>query len=152
MSHFWRLICLSALTVAVAASSGCVANIGPGGAAPGLIYSDVTYPNALNPNMSYRIEFDRDDIEILGPVESEASSRWYFFVVSSGNSGYADLMKAAREVGGDGVMNVTLDTQYSNWFLFYAKITVKLQGLAYRYKRLPSDGLPASALKPQVGG
>ena len=40
------------------------ARIGPAGAAPALIYSNVTYPNILNPNMEYRIVFDREDIDI----------------------------------------------------------------------------------------
>ena len=39
------------------------------------------------------------------------------------------------------VMNVTVDTQYKSYFLFYAKVTTKLSGLAYRYKRLEDDEL-----------
>jgi hypothetical protein len=120
-------------------STGCVANIGPGGAAPGLIYSDVTYPNILNPGMEYRLNFDREDIEILGPVESRSYSRWYFFLVSIGDSGYSELMERAREQGGDGVMNVTIDTEYNSFLIVYAKVTTKLTGLAYRYRRLADE-------------
>ncbi len=119
--------------------SGCVARIGPGAAAPGLFYSNVTYPNDLNPNMSYRINFERNDIEILGPVETLATSRWYFFMASAGDSGYAALLDEAREIGGDGVMNVTVDTSYKSIFLFYARVNMKLTGLAYRYVRSPEE-------------
>lgn len=120
-------------------SAGCVARIGPGGAAPGLILSDVTYPNYLNPNMGYRINFDREDIQILGEVQSEAVSRWYIFVASSGDSGYAELMKEARKIGGDGVMNVTVDTEYKSYFLFYARVRMKMTGVAYRYRRAADE-------------
>ena len=113
---------------------GC-ARFGPGGAAPGFIYSSVTYPNTLNPNMEYQIIFNYDDIEILGPVQATAASKWVAFVYSSGDSGYGSLMDQARAMGADGVMNVTIDTQF-NWYgLVYAKVTTKLTGQAYRYRR-----------------
>ena len=114
--------------------SGC-ARIGPGGAAPGFVYSDVTYPNVLNPNMEYRIVFDRDDIELLGDVTSTATSHWAAFVFSSGDSGYAELMRKAHEMGADGVMNVTVDTNFRWYLLVYARVTTKLTGVAYRYRR-----------------
>ena len=120
--------------------TGCVTSYGPGGTLPGLFHSNVTYPNSLNPNMSYRILFDRGDIELLDKVEATSSSRWYFFFYSTGDSGYAQLMREALKEGGDGVMNVTVDTQYTSYFLFYAKVTTKLSGLAYRYRRLDDDG------------
>ncbi|MBX3728007.1 MAG: hypothetical protein KF858_02385 [Candidatus Sumerlaeia bacterium] len=115
--------------------SGCVSRLGPGGAQPGLFYSDVTYPNELQPRMSHQIRFDRSDIELLESVHAEARSRWYFFVVSTGDSGYGRLMDQVRAQGGDGVMNVTIDTEYRNYFLFYATVRTKLSGVAYRYRR-----------------
>lgn len=126
---------LTALTLCAMILAGC-ARIGPGGAAPGFIYSNVTYPNLLNPNMEYRIVFDREDIELLGVVEATAPSRWVAFVFSSGDSGYGELMKKARAMGADGVMNVTIDTNFQWYFLLYAKVTTKLTGVAYRYRRL----------------
>ncbi len=131
MSH--RLILIAAL-VAVALSTGC-ARIGPGGAAPGMVYSNVTYPNMVNPNMDFRITFDRDDIELLGPVHAEAESKWMFFVYSSGDSGYGALMDQARAMGADGVMNITVDTNFKWYLLFYARVTMKLTGQGYRYVR-----------------
>jgi hypothetical protein len=123
--------------VTAAASTGCVSRYGPGGATPGLFYSNVAYPNAVNPNMDFRIVFDREDIEILGPVTAESSSKWWFFLVSHGDSGFGTLMDEVRAMGGDGVMNLTIDTQYKNVFLFYARVTTRLTGTAYRYKRGP---------------
>lgn len=115
--------------------SGCVTNLGPGGAMPGLFYTDVNYPNALNPDVKHEINFEREDIDILGPVTTKVDSSWYFFVVSSGDSGYAKLMEQVREAGGDGVMNLTVDTKYENYFIFYANVETTLSGVAYRYKR-----------------
>ncbi len=123
------------LAIVPLALTGCVAQIGPGGAAPGLIVSNVTYPNELNPTMNHRIVFDRDDIEILQPVEAESVSKWYLFLWSTGDSGYANLMRQVKEIGGDGVMNVTVDTNYKSFLIFYAEVHTQLTGLAYRYKR-----------------
>ena len=125
-----NLILITALGTLI----GC-ASIGPGGAAPGFIFSDVTYPNTLNPNMDYRITFDRDDIELLGEVEAVATSKWIAFVFSKGDSGYGALMDRAQEMGADGVMNVTIDTNFKWYFIFYAKVTTKLTAQAYRYRR-----------------
>lgn len=124
--------------------AGCVTNMGPGGASPGLIHSSVTYPNMLNPSMQYRITFDREDIELLGHIEAEATSHWAFLVSSWGDSGYAELLKKARSLGGDGVMNVTIDTKFNSYFIFYASVTTKLTGIAYRYRR-------AAEAKPEQG-
>ncbi len=126
--------CLAALAAAAFLCAGC-ASIGPGGAAPGFIFSDVTYPNILNPNMDYRITFERDDIELVGPVEAEAHSSWVLFLFSWGDSGYGSLMDNARSQGADGIMNLTVDTKFK-WYMFaYAKITTRLTGMAYKYKR-----------------
>lgn len=123
-----------ALAVLLAATTGCITELGPGGAAPGLVLSNVSYPNHLNPGMAYEIQFERDDIEVLRPVETTSSSRWYFIFYSAGDSGYAKLMDQARAQGADGVMNVTVDTTYHNTFIFYAKVTTRLTGVAYRYR------------------
>jgi hypothetical protein len=122
--------------VAMVLGTGCVTNMGPGGASPGLIHSSVTYPNMLNPSMQYRITFDREDIELLGYVEAEATSHWVFLVSSWGDSGYAALLEKARGLGGDGLMNVTIDTKFKSYFIFYASVTTKLTGIAYRYRRV----------------
>lgn len=140
-----RLLQAILLPLAVLFSAGC-ASIGPGGAAPGFIYSNTTYPNDLNPGMEHQILFDRSDIELLGPVEAVAKSKWIAFVYSNGDSGYAKLMRQAREQGADGVMNVTVDTNFQWYFIVFAKVTTKLSAQAYRYRRLP-DEKPAPVLE-----
>lgn len=131
---FMRFILFAAACVLTLMSAGC-ARIGPGGAAPGFIYSDVTYPNELNPNMSHRIVFDRDDIILMDPVSAETNSKWIAFVYSGGDSGYAELMSQARAMGADGVMNVTVDTNFKWYLIFYAQVTTRISGIAYRYRR-----------------
>ena len=32
-------------------------------------------------------------------------------------------------------MNLTVDTKYENYFIFYANVETTLSGVAYRYKR-----------------
>lgn len=116
---------------------GCagVMSVGPGGASPGAIYTGTTYPNALNPSMEYQIAFDREDIELRGPVEAVGTSQNILGLFSSGDSGYGALMDAARARGADGVMNVTVDTQFETVLLVFTSVKTKLTGQAYSYKK-----------------
>ena len=115
---------------------GCVANMGPGGAYPGIFGGSVTYPNMMNPSMEHRVDFARSDLEILGHVSAQGTSYGVLGLVSWGDSGYGELLKQAREQGGEGVMNVVVDTGFTK-FLFgaYYSVTTKLSGVAYKYKK-----------------
>ncbi|MBN1515856.1 hypothetical protein JXA32_04760 [Candidatus Sumerlaeota bacterium] len=134
MKRFLQLLVLAAFIVNIC---GCanVMRIGPGGASPGLIFTETTYPNYLNPNMEYRINFDADDIELIGSVRSEAMSKNFLGLVSVGDSGYGELLQQARAMGADGVMNITVDTTFKNILFVYFQATTELTGQAYRYKR-----------------
>lgn len=130
------LLCVVVAGVALGAGGCGVVSMGPGGVMPSLIYTGVTYPNALNPNMEYQIAFTRADIELKGPVEATSESAAVLGVVSWGDSGYGKLMEAARSKGADGVMNVTVDTEYKSVLGFvYSHAVTKLAGQAYSYKR-----------------
>ena len=144
-----RLLCLAVCAVMATFSSGCagVISLGPGGASPGFIYNEVTYPNALNPGMRYQIDFDRSDIRLGKMVEAEAKSYNLLGIVGWGDSGYGDLMDAARREGADGVMNVTIDTRYNNVLGVYACVTTKLTGQQRPEKGadMKTDAKPAFA-------
>lgn len=133
--NIWFVRGAALLALAMLGACARPVQLGPGAASPGLIFTDVKYPNILNPNMDYRIVFEREDIELLGLVEAEAQSQSVLSIVSWGDSGYSTLMRRARELGGDGVMNLTIDTQYEHYVLVYTRVTMHLTGQAYRYKR-----------------
>ncbi|MFP4058535.1 MAG: TRL domain-containing protein [Candidatus Brocadiia bacterium] len=125
------------LAVVPLLAGGCaqVVSLGPGGASPGLVITDTTYPNAVNPSMRYEIGFRPDDIELRGPVQATARSMNVLGIASWGDSGFGKLMDAARAQGADGVMNVTVDTQFKTVLFLYSEVVTKLTGQAYAYKK-----------------
>lgn len=125
------------LLLALSGLCGCanISNLGPGGASPGIFYTNATYPNAFNPNMQYRINFDREDIELLDSVHETATSWSLLGVISWGDSGYGSVMDEARLLEADGVMNVTVDTQYMSVLGVFTAVTTKISGQAFRYRR-----------------
>jgi hypothetical protein len=132
-----RLLRVVVCLVVPVLATGCagITSLGPGGASPAAIYTDVTYPNAINPSMRYEVAFARADVELRGPVEATAQSFNVLGVVSWGDSGFGALMQSARARGADGVMNVTVDTQFKSILMLYTQVTTKLTGQAYAYKK-----------------
>jgi len=119
--------------------NGCtfgVVQLGPGGVGPGGIYADVNYPNKIEENMNYKINFQPSDIQIMGPVEATGFSTTILWFVSYGDSGYASLMQEAKNKGADGLMNITVDTKYENILFVYQKATTQLRGVAYKWKNV----------------
>jgi len=134
----WRLLVLGATMVTT--SVGCTTmSMGPGAVRPGALFSNVTYPNYLNPGMEHEISFSGQDIEVIGPVKAEATSYNVLGIVSWGDGGYGELLDKAREAGGESVMNVTVDTRFVHvgllWLYFYHSAQTELSGIAYKYRR-----------------
>ena len=132
-----KSIMLLGLLVIVLSLMGCVTNMGPGGAAPGVLGGSVTYPNKMNDSMRHRVDFQKKDIDILGSVSAEGTSYGVLGMVSWGDSGYGELLKKAKTLGGEGVMNVTVDTNFTEilYGVLYYSLTNKLNGVAYKYKK-----------------
>ncbi|MBU0755497.1 MAG: hypothetical protein KJ645_10195 [Planctomycetes bacterium] len=147
-----RISALAALVLMITCSPGCmlpyfrsglgggVVAYGPGGAPEGELFGDVTYPNILNPSTNHEIRFTNEDVEVIGAVDTEASSFSVLLgLISWGDSGYGSLVEQAKEMGGDGVMNLSVDTRYSRFgitrFLtLFGRVQSELQGVVYRYK------------------
>jgi len=127
------LVLLSTLTLV--GCGGLQQLSGVYGSSGGAIFSNINYPSLLNPTMEHEITIERKDLEILGPVTSQACSYQVLGFFGTGNAGYEMLLQAARDKGADGVMNVAVDTKL-DYYVFgaYSKVTTTLYGTAYKYK------------------
>lgn len=132
--------CFCVLVLLTLSSTGCaIVRMGPGGVPPGSFFGNVTYPNELNPRMEHELRLTGEDINVIGPVDAEGTSHNVLGLASWGDSGFGVLLEEARERGGDGVMNVSVDTRFTRvgilFIDFYTGVTTKLCGVAYKYKR-----------------
>ncbi len=117
--------------------SGCgLMSIGhPVGVTSGGLFGDVTYATQLNPSTKHELQLTRNDIELKGTVSGTGSTLSILGIINTGDSGYGELLEAARAKGADGVMNVMIDTKVTNILLFLlVRTTTTLTGMAYKYK------------------
>ena len=99
---------------------------------PGTIMTNATFPAYAK---WAQVEYRDKDFDVIGEVTAEVQSSSILGVVCSGDSGYISLYKAAKSQGADDVINVKIDTQYTNYFACYSKVTTKLLGLAIKWKK-----------------
>lgn len=128
-----RSLKIFALGLVVAVSmtlAGC--SIGPAGAFTTPFTDSQSYP-AANTSMTV-YQLDSDDFEIKGTVEAEGSASTILFFFSSGDNGYASLMREARALGCDDVMNVRVDTEVTNYFFVYTSVKTRLTGQGVKWK------------------
>jgi len=108
----------------------------PRGAHPGSIVSDGTYGVGGMPTL---IRLQREDVEVLGQVQSATESECILGIISQGDNGYAKVLAAARTKYPecDAVINMQWDIQYKTicFGALYEKVTTKIEGTAIKYKR-----------------
>lgn len=109
-------------------------NTTPCGVSPGTLIGDVTYPNYVQ--SITRFELNSGDFSIIGPVSAEATSASVLGLISTGDNGYHKLFAAAQRIGADDVINIKVDTNLKRFLTgVYASSTVKMSGIAIKYKR-----------------
>jgi hypothetical protein len=109
----------------------------PGGAQPAMVLTETTYPSMYQAP-AVKFNFERSDIEILGPVSATSESQSILGIVCQGDNGYGNLMRAAKAAypNCDGVMNIMWDTHYNCMCLgLVTKVKANVEGVAFRYKK-----------------
>jgi hypothetical protein len=144
---FHGCIPLLALLLLLNCGCGTPTSMGPSGVSPGLLMTEVTYPSMRDAQT--RINLKRDDIQILGVIKADAKSQNILWIWASGDNGYGNLMKAARQAypQTDGVIDVQVDTEYKDllsvcamYFLglpipILSSVTTHMEGRAFQFKR-----------------
>ena len=131
-----RIVGVSFAVVGLLCMSGCLMGGFPSaaGAKPGGIVADGTYGIG---GMPTHIRLQREDVQILGQVESSTESECILGIISQGDNGYGKVLAAARAKYPtcDAVINMQWDTQYKTICLgiLYEKVTTKITGTAIKY-------------------
>ncbi|MBI5154636.1 hypothetical protein HZA57_05310 [Candidatus Poribacteria bacterium] len=96
------------------------------------ISDNLGYPAVNTSSTVYNL--DTDDFEIRGTVVVEGHAQNIFGLFASGDNGYELLLKEARDIGCDDVINVRTDVHYTNYFFFYYQVRTVLSGQAIKWK------------------
>lgn len=114
---------------------GPTTQIGPSGVGQGGLFTHVSYPSENTSTTRY--ELTSDDFEILGPVTGRGSSMNILGIVAMGESGYEKALNQARAGGADELMNLRLDTDFTNILGLFKKSETVVTGTAIRWKKKP---------------
>ena len=123
---------LASLLLLAPVFTGCVASYGPGGTLPAIITESQVYP-ALNASTTV-YNLDTDDFEIRETVRARGHATNILGIYSSGNNGYDQLYKNARDLGCDDVINVRVDVTASNYLFLMSKVETSLTGTGIKWK------------------
>ncbi|XDD45520.1 hypothetical protein AB3N60_12495 [Leptospira sp. WS39.C2] len=97
------------------------------------IYTELRSPG-LAANMTQYV-MNSDDYQIIGPVETQGEYVSWFLLVLTGETGYSDLLKQAREKGGDDIINYRFELrQKSILLVVWNRVIWNASALAIKYK------------------
>ncbi|GBF41731.1 lipoprotein [Leptospira ellinghausenii] len=97
------------------------------------VYSELRTPG-LAANMTQYV-MNSDDYQIIGPVETQGEFVTWFLVVLTGETGYSDLLKQAREKGGDDIINYRFEIrQKSILLVVWNRVIWNASALAIKYR------------------
>ncbi|TGL13415.1 hypothetical protein EHQ96_03400 [Leptospira levettii] len=97
------------------------------------VYSELRTPG-LAANMTQYV-MNSDDYQIIGPVETQGEFVTWFLVVLTGETGYSDLLKQAREKGGDDIINYRFEIrQKSILLVVWNRVIWNASAIAIKYR------------------
>lgn len=97
------------------------------------VYTELRSPG-LAANMTQYV-MNSDDYQIIGPVETQGEYVSWFLLVLTGETGYSDLLKQAREKGGDDIINYRFELrQKSILLVVWNRVIWNASALAIKYK------------------
>lgn len=112
----------------------------------GCIYSNVRAPGPINYITQYTLT--ANDFKIIGEVEATGVVKTYLALVAVGGNGHEEILKKARAMGGDSIIDYTFNIEsYAILTLVYNVATWKASAKVIRY----NDSLRASPGKAPAG-
>lgn len=97
------------------------------------IYTELRSPG-LAANMTQYV-MTSEDYQILGPVETQGEFVSWFLLVVTGETGYSELLKQAREKGGDDIINYRFEVrQKSILLIVWNRVIWNASAIAIKYK------------------
>ncbi len=112
----------------------------------GCIYSNVRGPGPINYITQYTLT--ANDFKIIGEVEATGVIKTYLALVAVGGNGHEEILKKARAMGGDSIIDYTFNIEsYAILTFVYNVATWKASAKVIRY----NDSLRASPGKAPAG-
>ena len=99
----------------------------------GCLYSKMRTPGYQHHMTEFKLT--TNDFQILGPVEARGSVHNVLFLVSWGGHGFQELIKEAKKLGGDDVINVNVDYESKSLFIVYNNFGWYARGMAIKYRK-----------------
>ena len=95
-------------------------------------FRDIRTPLVTNKGTMFQL--NSDDFQILGTVEAEGELKSVLFLVAWGGEGFQILEEKAKKMGGDDLMNFSMDFHAWGVFLFYNTAKWKARGTVIKYR------------------
>lgn len=109
------------------------------------LYSNVRAPGPVNYITQYTLT--SQDFKVLGEVEASGQIKTVLALFAWGGNGHQEIMKKAKAMGGDAIMNYTFNLEsYSIVTFVYNVATWKARATVVRY----NDSLRASGRMPKA--
>lgn len=133
MKKFLILGSCAAIAVVMSGCTGLQTPVGYGMARPAGIYTNMTFPSALQEN-----SMDAKDIEILQPANGESETVNVLGISASGDGGLNKAIENALSnvKDADDMINMKVDTKVFSILGLFTTSTTKVKGLAVKYKTL----------------
>ena len=114
--YFLLILCFGALTTI----SGC-------------IYLDIERVGRVQTGTVF--ELNSNDFEVLDRVTVTGTTTLWFGAVLTGGKGYQALLEEAKKIGGDEIMNYSIDVEHTAvLFFIYSRAKWKATGFAVKFK------------------
>jgi len=101
-----------------------------------MLFTEVNYPSRHDAQTLFN--FNRSDIELLGPISTSSESQCILGLMAQGDNGYGNLMKAAKAKypEADGVINLQWDTRWNLICMgLISKVQSNVEGMAFKFKK-----------------
>lgn len=133
-----KIVFLTAVAFCAFSLTGCTTfggQLGLGTAVPGSIVSNQQRPGYDSVGNFFNLRSD-NSFEFVQAVTASSTSSSILGAAASGEGGFSKLYEAAKNAGGDDVINIRTDVTY-NYLLFGILLSaeVKWYGVAIRYKK-----------------
>ena len=131
---FFLMVLAAFVTIGTTGCTSFGGQLGLGTALDGSIIHNQTRPGYNGVGSGFSLRSD-NGFTFVGTVVAETSSTSILGAAASGDGGFGKLYEAAKAAGGDDVINIRTDVDYSNILGVYLATTTKWYGVAIKYNK-----------------
>jgi len=129
-----RIIVAVSLFLAVMTITSCAGvrtPVGYGSATGAFVFTHMTFPGGIHDT-----QLNSDDYKILGKAHGTGSTTNILAIAAFGNCGVDEAYRdALKKSGGDDLINVKVDTEFTSILCLFSTVTTHVYGTAIKYKK-----------------